>query len=276
MLAPPSSLEPGKRLRAERERLRLSTRGVERISQRIAQEKKNQALYVSHNWVTDVENGKFVPSFPKLYSLSLIYECDIDELFTLFGLNVRDLGKERGLVTLPHTHLVRPSVGQAEPLTAAPLHLRERAPLQHTNLVHRMLQGLDEIPLFLLQQTDLRHSLYGYIGTEDYTLDPLIRPGSFVQIDSRQTKIAKGVWVSEHDRPVYFTELRDNRYACSWCELDGGQLLLIPSPQSQMPIRHVRYPQEAEIVGRVTVITMRIADSQPDLQGKFPHSHAKP
>ena len=218
MLARSSSLEPGKRLRAKRERLRLSTRAVERLSQQIAQEKKNQSLYLSHNWVTDVENGKFKPSFSKLYSLSLIYECGIDELFSLFGLNVRDLGKERGLITLPHTHLVRPSVGQAERTTAALPDLREtvsKVSLGHTNLVHRMFRSFGEIPLFLLHQADPRHSLYGYIGTEDYTLDPLIRPGSFVQIDPRQTKITKGVWLSEHDRPVYFTELRDNYYACS-------------------------------------------------------------
>jgi hypothetical protein len=128
----------------------------------------------------------------------------------------------------------------------------------------------------MLQQGDPRHSLYGYIGSEDYTLEPLIRPGSLVQIDARQTKITKGAWLSEHDRPVYFTELRDNCYACSWCELDGSQLLLIPSPQSQMPIRHVRYPQDAEIVGRVTVVTMRIADSQQDPSGEFPQRDARP
>jgi len=267
MLAPSSTLEPGKRLRAERERLRLSTRAVERISQRIAQEKKNQALYVSHNWVTDVENGKFTPTFPKLYSLSLIYECDLDDLFALFGLNVRDIGKERGLIALPYTHLVRPSLGRAESTTVTPLDLPREPSLQRTDLVHKMPETWGEIPLFLLQQCDPRHSLYGYIGTEDYTLDPLIRPGSFVQIDSRQNKIAKGVWLNEHDRPVYFTQLRDNCYACSWCELDGNQLLLIPSPQSQMQVRNVRHPQDAQIIGRVTVVTMRIAEAGPDSLG---------
>jgi hypothetical protein len=216
-----------------------------------------------------VENGKFTPSFPKLYSLSLIYECDIDELFALFGLNVRDIGKERGLIALPHTHLLRPSLGQAEATPVTSLDSRRKPSWERTDLVHQMSRNWDEIPLFLLQQADPRHSLYGYIGTEDYTLDPLIRPGSFVQIDSRQKKIAKRIWLSEHDRPVYFTQLRDNCYACSWCELDGNQLLLIPSPQSQMQVRNVRYPQDAQIIGRVTVVTMRIAEGQseslPDL-----------
>ena len=57
MLAPWSSLKQVSALEPSAERLRLSTRGVERISQRITQEKKNQALYVSHNWVT-VTAGK--------------------------------------------------------------------------------------------------------------------------------------------------------------------------------------------------------------------------
>jgi hypothetical protein len=57
----------------------------------------------------------------------------------------------------------------------------------------------------------------------------------------------------------------------NWEESVGEayHLLLIPSPQSPMPIRHVRYPQDAEIVGRVTVITMRIAAAQPDPSGEL-------
>lgn len=272
MLASSSSPEAGKRLRAERERVGLSTRDVERLSQQIAEEKKDQAFCVSHNWVSDVENGRFRPRLAKLYSLSLIYRCDITEILTLFGLNVRDLGKERGLVALPHTHLVGPALGRAEPIVATSLTLPDKLSLERTDLVHRMVQSLGEMPLFLLQQAGLRDLLYGYVGTEDYTLDPLIRPGSFVQIDPRQTKITKGVWPSEHDRPVYFFELRDNRYACSWCELDGNRLLLVPSPMSPVQIRHLRYPQDAEVVGRVTGVAMRIAEWQADTAEEFSQS----
>jgi hypothetical protein len=35
-------------------------------------------------------------------------------------------------------------------------------------------------------------------------------------------------WHDEHDRPVFFFELRD-RYVCSWCELHGSQLILVPT-----------------------------------------------
>src|SRR5258708_21981042 len=46
-----------------------------------------------------------------------------------------------------------------------------------------------------------------YIGLEDYTLFPIIRPGSLVQIDARQRKISAEKWKTEYDRPIYFVEL---------------------------------------------------------------------
>jgi hypothetical protein len=142
-----------------------------------------------------------------------------------------------------------------------PLDLRDSVELARTNLVSRIFETWGQIPVALLQQIDLRYSLCGYIGLEDFTLYPLIRPGSFVEIDARQNKVKSGSWQNEFDRPIYFVELRGG-YACSWCELDGNQLILIPCPQSRGQIRQVRYPTEADIVGRVTAVTMRIAEAQ--------------
>jgi hypothetical protein len=63
---------------------------------------------------------------------------------------------------------------------------------------------------------------------------------SFVEIDSRQKKIkTTGSWQDEFDRPIYFVELRDS-YVCSWCELDGGHLILVPCPHSRRQVRQVR------------------------------------
>jgi len=63
---------------------------------------------------------------------------------------------------------------------------------------------------------------------------------------------------------VYFVELRDNRYACSWCDYEGNRLLVVPSPKSPVAIRSFRYPQDAEIVGRVTGFAMLIAELRTD------------
>jgi hypothetical protein len=260
MLESTPSPDAGKRLRAERLRVRLSTRAVQTLSQQIAREKNNQDYYISHGWLTDVENGKFTPSIYKLYSLSLIYKCSYMEVVGFFGINILDVAKEQRLVSLPHTHLVGSSLEMPGQTIALPQEVSKNVELTRTNLVSRMFKGWEEVPILLLQQIDLRQSLCGYIGLEDYTLYPLIRPGSFVEIDARQNKVRAGSWQNEFDRPIYFVELR-NEYACSWCELDGNQLLLIPCPQSRGQIRHVRYPAEADIVGRVTAVTMRIAES---------------
>lgn len=66
-------------------------------------------------------------------------------------------------------------------------------------------------------------------------------------------------WPSIFERPIYFVELRDG-YACSWCELKEKELFLVPFPQSRSQVRQVRIPFEAEVVGRVTAISMRIAE----------------
>jgi hypothetical protein len=260
MLESPPSPEAGKLLREERRRARLSTRAVQKLSQQIAQEKdNNQDYYISHGWLTDVENGKFTPSIYKLYSLSLIYKCNYLKVLGFFGINILDAAKEQRLVSLPHTHLIGSNLELPGQTIMLPIELRRNVELARTNLVSRMFETWGEIPVALLQQLDLRNCLCGYIGLEDYTLFPMIRPGSFVEIDEHQNKVKPGNWQNEFDRPIYFVELRGG-YACSWCELDGNQLILVPSPQSRGQIRHLRYPTEADIVGRVTAVTMRIAE----------------
>jgi hypothetical protein len=105
------------------------------------------------------------------------------------------------------------------------------------------------------------------------TLFPLIRPGSFVEIDAHQKRVEWTNWANEFERPIYFIELRDE-YACSWCEVRDGQLLLVPYPRSGNQVRPVRYPGDAGIVGRVTAVSMRIAEmrlSTAKPTGAYPH-----
>jgi len=85
-----------------------------------------------------------------------------------------------------------------------------------------------------------------------------------VQIDSAQRKISPAPWKTDFDRPIYFTELRDG-YVCSWCEIDRGRLMVIPHSHAHREVRIFDYPAEAEIVGRVTGVAMRIVgDRSPE------------
>jgi hypothetical protein len=62
-----------------------------------------------------------------------------------------------------------------------------------------MVEAWGQVPLALIQGLDVRNNMYGYIGLEDYTLYPILRPGSFVQIDPSVRKILRSVWHSEHE-----------------------------------------------------------------------------
>jgi hypothetical protein len=46
-----------------------------------------------------------------------------------------------------------------------------------------MVQVWAEVPIALIQQLEIRRGRYGYIGLQDMTMYPLLRPGSFVLID---------------------------------------------------------------------------------------------
>ena len=111
----------------------------------------------------------------------------------------------------------------------------------------------------MLQLIDGSNPLYGYVGMDDYTLYPLVRPGAFVRIDPRQKRIPNVHWHSDHDRLIFFVELREH-YVCTWCEMLDGRLILVPSQQSKRRAQQVGYPAEATIVGRVTGISEDIVE----------------
>lgn len=152
----------------------------------------------------------------------------------------------------PPTQNTSDSDRSLDAATNAKASLAKRGISDHSvtsNLFAQVAEKWEEIPGGFLQHLDLRKSVYGYIGREDCTLFPLIRPGSLVQIDARQRKISAERWRTEFDRPIYFVELR-NGYVCSWCQVDRGQLIVIPHPHSHQDVRRFDYPSQAEIVGR--------------------------
>lgn len=261
MMVRKPSPSAGEKLRAFRERLGLTTRDVEAKSQEIAQDRHNREYYLSHAWVTDIENGKFKPSIYKIYSLSAIYHVGYTEVLSCFGLPISELGRYRASIGVPRTHLLGGATDLAGESVSLPVRFKPEFQLEKTNLLARVVEKWDQIPIGFLQHLDLHESVYGYIGLEDFTLYPLIRPGSLVQIDPSERKISTGKWNTEFNRPIYFVELRIG-YVCSWCQVDRGQLIVIPHPQSRQNIRQFDYPSQAEIVGRVTGVAMRIVEQE--------------
>ena len=252
-------MKPGERLKVLRTRLGITTREVEDYSRLIGAAEQNEDYCLSNTWLSEVENGESTPSIYKLYSLSVIYGVKFTDLLMFYGIDLEKISKHHAQLPLPHTRLTDLTVYDTERRIAFPIRLDAGFKLTLTSFVPRIVESWGEVPIALLQHLNYRNSAYGYIGLADRTMYPVLRPGSFVRIDSKCTRIEESVWRTDYERPIYFIELR-NSFACSWCELHGKQLLLIPHPQSGCKVRQFPYPDEAEIIGRVTALAMSIVD----------------
>ncbi len=258
---------PSEQLKGIRSRLGITTRDVAELSHRIAETEENVEYQISNAWLTQVENSDSVPSIFKLYSLSAIYRIKFTDLLRLYGVDLQNISKHQLAEPLPHTHLTTLEVYDAERTMSFPVRFDRSFDIDNTNLVSRIVELWGEVPIALIQHLDIKHSQYGYVGLQDLTLYPLLRPGSFVQIDPRVRKIHPQRWRTEFDRAIYFVELRDG-YACSWCELQDGHLLLLPHPLSPCSVRRLAYGSEAEIIGQVTGVAMRLVDQiEPSPEG---------
>jgi len=234
-------------LKALRDSRNVTVREVELESRRIAEAKGDKRFYISNARLTQLENDPLSePSLWKLFSLSAIYHVRITELMRIYNVDADESDKYNAIASPGRTCLLSnvPDVYRTNECLRGLVKFPNR-----TTLLPRVELPGDE------KRDDVKldpegQSSYGYIGLDDFTMYPLIRPGSFVGVDTRQNKLRVIAWRTEYERPIYFVELRDG-YACGWCELQGNQLLLIPHHSSHVSIRRFTYPKEAEIVGRV-------------------------
>jgi hypothetical protein len=264
MTEPEAVLRAGAILKKIRVRLGLSIREVERRSLKLVAERQNRDFVLPKAWITDVEKGRFVPGTFKIVSLSLIYCMTIAEIHMIYGIKPGDITKERPLFRPPKTHLLPPADELMSDSAGSPTNSGTSLQLENTDLLTKLVDIWGDIPAPLLRHLDLRRWLYGYIGMKDRTMLPLLPPGTFVQIDAKQTRVKNisakmGALQSPFARPIYFLDIRTG-YACGWCQIQDGVLTLIPHPDSGEPIRSFGHPNEAEVVGRVTGIAMRIGE----------------
>jgi transcriptional regulator with XRE-family HTH domain len=245
-------------LRAIRRHHGISTREVERYSRQIAKAEGSAKFYISNAWLSQIEATGSVPGVQKLFSLSVIYRINFAELLCLFGIDLERIGLHQLEIRLPKTHPAKVEVYDEDRTATFPVRFHEGFKVEKTSLVSRIVKMWGEVPISVIRHLDIKNSQYGYIGLRDYTMDPLVPPGSFVQIDNQVHEILRpSSWRTELDRPIYFVKIPGG-YACSWCELKRNQLTLVPHPLSRSRLRHFAFTKDAEIIGRVTGIAMRI------------------
>jgi hypothetical protein len=248
--------EAGQKLKRVRERLNLRYRDVEEASQQIADRRKNDEYVINLSRLSAMENEGTVPTIYRLYSLCAIYRLDPTEVLDWYGVRLADLPADAASVQIERSHAIGFGAnGYGDILL--PLALDPGIDLKRTTFLSRMIQRWGKLPASLLSALDLKNTRYAYIGSEDWSMYPLIQPGSLVQIDETRRKIANDGWSNEFDRPIYFLEHRQG-FVCGWCTVVDKQLVVQPHPASQCAPQVFAMPEEIDVIGQVTGIAMRL------------------
>jgi transcriptional regulator with XRE-family HTH domain len=257
-------IRAGERLKQLRSRLGMTAREVAELSRKIAIAEGNEEFSLSHARLIQIENDESTPSIYKLFTLSVAYGRAFTDLVSYY-FDLESVASYQLTLEIDKTRLASfEEHDEAKPLSF-PVRFDPGFQVEKTNLLSRMVEVWGEMPVSLLRSLNIRKLRYGFIGLQDYTMYPLLRPGSFVQIDDQQKLPGHGVSRSEYERPIWFLELRTG-YLCSWCELQRDRIVSIPHPLSPCPTQVFAYPNDVEVVGRVTAVAARLVNpSEPAL-----------
>jgi transcriptional regulator with XRE-family HTH domain len=250
----------GERLRALREKLGFTLRDVEIASLQLVQKHGNPRYCIPQSRLSHIENKGIIPNIYRLQALAGLYQRSLSELLAWYGVDERPAHAMRAA---PKTHVIKdlPVVECELPVRLDPLFDEKK-----TSYIRRMIQEWGTRSIAALRSLSQGEFTYGYVGTEDYTLYPMVMPGSFLQIDPRLTEIETGPWTSDFERPIYFLETRDS-YICGWCALlSSKEIQVQPHALSGLPASNFKRPTEIEVVGRVVGLATRLKSVNRDLE----------
>lgn len=250
-------LPAGKSLRTLREKLGLTMRDVEHSSARIAERYRNEEFSIPPSRLSDIETKGILPSIYRLYTLSIIYRRDLRELMSWYGVDLNNMAADLGLVSPPKSHVSDALAGLSS--VQVPVRMDPGFDERRTANLGRMVEQWGVVPISYLAQFANTDFTYGYVGTQDFTLYPILPPGSFIQVDESRNRVIEGSWRSEYERPIYFVETREG-HTCCWCSMRREEIILQPHPLSPVPVRILRHPQEAEVLGQVVGVAMKLTE----------------
>ncbi len=257
-------LNGGQRLRALRATLGYRMRDVELASNQIARRFDSEEFAIPPSRLSDIETKGIIPSIFRLYSFAAIYRREYRELLSFYGLELDGIFADISFGRPQKSHLSEALSNVTQ--VRMPTRLDPGFSLQKTTDLRRAIEQWGTVPMAYLELFADDPYTYGYIGAEDFTMYPILPPGSFVQVDEAKNKVGEGIWRSEFERPIYFVEMREG-FTCCWCSIKRDSIVLQPHPLSLVSVRVLRYPQEAEVLGQVIGVAMRLGDwHSPDFQ----------
>lgn len=236
----------GGKLRAARLAWKLTLREVEQRTLRLAQQWGNPSYRISASWLDRVEREDRGLSATKLIVLASVYSLTSEQMLGLCPPAGASTASSNEL-SVPNATLLAEGPLDAHAKIWLPDGIVTDSPPESTGLLPSE-PGL--VP---------NHYRRGIIGREDRTLEPMIRAGSIVLIDTQKRSIAgRREWNHEFDRPIYFLLTREG-YVSGFCELDRDTdwLTVIPHALSFESNRRWRFKKEIEVVGTVVAAVVR-------------------
>ncbi len=249
-------MDAGRKLRSIRESLRLSVRDVESASNRLAEKYQNPDFSIAPSRLSDIETKGVLPNLYRLYSLGVIYRHDPREILSWFGVPLDNMLNDFEVTQSERTHRIGSLDLQGS--VTLPVKMDPAFDLRQTANIGRFIEQWGVVPLLQLREQVNGNYTYGYIGLEDFTMYPLLLPGSFIQVDESKNKVVHQQWPSEYARPIYFVETRE-AFLCCWCRAKGDEIVLESHPLSPVSPKIMR-EGEAEVLGQVVGIAMRLGD----------------
>jgi transcriptional regulator with XRE-family HTH domain len=256
-IAESQAMSAGRRLRDLRERLGLTLRSVEEASGRLAIAFENLEFAIPPSRLSDIETKGVLPSLYRLQSLAMVYRVGWDEILSWYGVDVFAAVPKHESKHPPRTHTVQTKPAMQE--LHLPLRFDPSLDFTRTANIGLFIQKWGLLPLTYLANFATDEYCYGFVGSKDFTMYPILPPGSFVQIDPSRTRVRKGMWRSDYERPIYFLETREESL-CGWVTIREGKVILQPHPMSPCEVRIMRWPQEAEVIGQVVGAAVRLGD----------------
>jgi transcriptional regulator with XRE-family HTH domain len=255
---PQSNERPGAQLKRARERWGLTYRDVVKASQQIAARRGNDEFAVALSRLADIENKGIVPTIYRLYTLSAIYRLELEETLGWYGVPVEMLASESVQSPLSVTHAAKLQPARIVTIPQPPTC---EIDLNSTSFLSHVIRRWGKSALSLLNGTELRAHRFGFIGLEDWSMHPVLWPGSIVLIDEGRRRILAGGWTSELDRPIYFLEHRSG-VLCGWCALVEARIVVQPHPSSQLAPRLFDVA-EIDVIGQVAGVAMLFDPQKP-------------
>ena len=239
----------GELLRSVRLKLGFTLRDATERTQAVARVLGNPSLAVTYGYLGKVERGVHSLSVEKFFGLTESYSKSADEMLQVYKSQVH--------VPSATDPIGGPNLTQL--ITEGRLHERAAVVLPY-NICS--IPAPSKTAILPPDEHSLKGCLRVIIGSIDHMLPKFYPPGTIFHIDKHRKAIAvPREWDDEFDRPVYLLYTRDG-YLCAWCEMNGSWLTAVPAPSSKTPHKHLRYGQEAEVVGRAVAVAKSLVSSK--------------